>query len=134
MSDFEGLAEFQKNIDKIIKTMGSDKAADIVFEAAKIGRDAVKNNAPVGKTGNLKKSIVAHKFAKQNKLSPAAFIGIWRGTGEGSGRHAHLLEFGTVKMKKRPFFRRGIRGAQSDMFNKMAKEASALISHVRTKR
>lgn len=59
------------------------------------------------RTGNLKRSIVISDRAKGVAKDPDA-VTVYLGASQAKGargRHAHLLEFGTVKMSPRPFLR-----------------------------
>lgn len=68
--------------------------------------DLVRSKVPV-RTGNLKRSIVVSDKKKGAKKDPSVarvYVGASYQKGA-RGRHAHLVEFGTVKMRARPFLR-----------------------------
>lgn len=76
----------EKEVDKIVRKY----AKEIVKRA--------KANAPVGKTGNLKKSIRAKYFVKNHGPSATVFP---RGR---KGAHRHLVEYGTNPRTVKNYF------------------------------
>jgi len=53
--------------------------------------------------------VVARKFKRKKKGDPGAMVAIDRKIAP----HAHFLEFGTVKMSARPFFRPAVDATRS---------------------
>lgn len=96
----EGIPELEHKLDKMGKNMSGEKLGPLHLKGAQVVRDAIIQKAPVGPTGNLKRSPVA-KLMKPREFFVCAIAAIDRKIAP----HAHLLEFGTVKMSARPFFR-----------------------------
>lgn len=95
----EGQEELERKLAKMTESVGYDRMEKIMYESAEEVRDELKTAAPAGPTGNLARSPVAKKMPKSR--SPVVIAGIDRKIAP----HAHLIEFGTVKMAARPFFR-----------------------------
>lgn len=101
----EGIEQFESNIKKLLNVTDFKEMKPVYLEAAELVRDRIKDNAPQGPTGNLKRSPVA------KALDNVVIAGIDRKIAP----HAHLLEFGTVKMAARPFFRPAIDTSKNDV-------------------
>ena len=88
----EGIAELQAEMRKLGEADPAEKVEPLLMEGAKTIRDTAKLAAPVGPTGNLKKSLVA-------KFLPAVTFNGPRAAGAGFDRkkapHAWLVEFGS---------------------------------------
>ena len=82
--------------------------ADRLAEAAQIGADAVRDSAPV-RTGKLRGNVTWESQREGGQLR--ATIGVRR-----DAFYSRFLEFGTVKMPARPFFRPALQRAKDDMF------------------
>jgi HK97 gp10 family phage protein len=95
----EGQEKLNAKLREMTGAIGYDNMEHILLEGAEKVRDALKEAAPVGPTGNLKKSPIAKAMPKSKQ--PVAIAGIDRKIAP----HAHFIEFGTVKMAARPFFR-----------------------------
>ena len=96
----EGLEDLNRRLQDLSKGLGPDVVEPILLKGAESIADAVRQRTPIGPTGNLRRSITAktlrrHGFSAAPSLAAINFK---------LGPHAHLLEFGTVKMKARPFF------------------------------
>jgi HK97 gp10 family phage protein len=96
----EGVPELERKLDKMTKSVSGEKMSPICLKAAQMVRDAIKQKAPQGPTGNLRRSPVA-KLMTPREFFALAIAAIDRKIAP----HAHLLEFGTVKMRPHPFFR-----------------------------
>jgi len=97
---FEGLNER-------LRKLGDGRTAGKIggkatLEAIKILVAEIKTRTPVD-TGGLQKSVVAIRRRSSSRNEVVAQVGFRRP----AGSHAHLLEFGTVKMKAQPFIRPG---------------------------
>lgn len=96
-----GLDVIDQKLAELASMIDEPRALDVMQSAADGLAGKIKNAAPQGPTGNLKQGVVAHKFKKQRRGNPAAFVGIdYR-----YAPHAHLVEYGTrnpreVKTKK----------------------------------
>lgn len=85
----KGLDALEKETNKIIKevTKGQTK---LLLEQAQLVRDRIKEKAPLGPTGNLKKAAYAAVLPETSIKMPLAFAGIR----PRKAPHAHLVEFG----------------------------------------
>jgi HK97 gp10 family phage protein len=107
----EGLDDLDKQIEDLIKAMGPDEVEPILLTGAKKIKDYAKINAPLGPTGNLKKSIIAKTLQRRGSAMNALGIGAGNpapaiaGIKSKIAPHAKFLEFGTVKMAAHPFLR-----------------------------
>jgi len=91
-SQIDGVPECIAAFNKLGGTFDGLGLEVELLDCAGIVRDNVRMLAPMGPTGNLKNSIVAKTFMRQNADQPAAFVAIdYR-----FGPHAHLVEFGTT--------------------------------------
>jgi HK97 gp10 family phage protein len=104
--------------------VNSKQVVDEIQKTGEFLRDTIKARTPVGPTGNLRRSIVAKKF-KHNRFTenPATFVGI----DYKIGPHAHLLEFGTVFMAAKPFFRSTVHEKSNDIHNRIARSTWRII-------
>ncbi len=113
----EGLDNLQKEMNRLEKAFKGDKTKDAAKRPAEMLRDSVKQKAPVGPTGNLKRSVQAKELdyvwiaAVDQKIAP----------------HAHLLEFGTVNMPAQPFFRTGIEAASNQAVKEFHSNLAKLV-------
>jgi len=93
-----GMEKMDAVIEKVRNSVGKDNVNDVALKQAEVIRDKIEENAPAGKTQNLKRSPVAKKLdnvviaAIDRKIAP----------------HAHLVEFGTSRAPAHPFFRPAI--------------------------
>lgn len=111
----EGLKELDRELEKLSRTAGRGVLRRSLQKSAPPLVDRMKSNAPVN-SGALRDSITAstrlaprqsrlHRTQFRDQRSSAElFVGPSYNLGAG-GRHAHLLEFGTVKMSPQPFAR-----------------------------
>ena len=95
-------------LDGVLKKLPERVARNVVRRAvtkgAKVIEEEMRARAPVGATGNLKASIGQVGVKSRDKSKLTRTVGALKGAGR-KGFHAHLLEFGTVKMAARPFIR-----------------------------
>lgn len=93
----EGLDEILANVSKVINKTTGAEAKEVFLSAALKLRDKARQNAP-RVTGNLRRGIFA---ARGDENKPNALVGVnYR-----IAPHAHLVEFGTVRMAARPYMR-----------------------------
>lgn len=85
----KGIDQLERQCNKLIKEVNEGKTK-LLLDQAKLVRDRIREKAPLGPTGNLKKA--AYAIAYPPKLSgPAvAFAGIRLR----KAPHAHLVEYG----------------------------------------
>ena len=96
----DGLKDLEKDFKRLTKSFKPEEVKKASMEAAQIIRDEAERRAPLGPTGNLKKSNVVKPLNKDKK-KPSAIAAVDRKVAP----HAHFVEFGTSKMTARPFFR-----------------------------
>ncbi len=95
--NLEGVDQFHAVVAKFSKRAAENLADAINDTAAEIEANA-RQGVPVGPTGNLRRSVRTVYKAEPGKL--VGFVAVDRKMAP----HAHLVEFGTVKMQARPFF------------------------------
>ena len=89
--DVRGLEEAPRKIRSILSAVTSEDVENVLLQGARIVRDEAKRRAPVGPTGNLKRSLKAKKGKRRGKLFATAFAAVDRKIAP----HAHLVEYGT---------------------------------------
>ncbi len=125
MADFQilGLDELNQTLAELGKSLEADKVEPVLYDSAKIITEEVKKRAPVGPTGNLKRSIVTKKLRKIGNHPRPSIAAVDRKIAP----HAHFVEFGTSKMSKKPFFRPGVEAKEKDAVNHVYDKLSAFI-------
>jgi len=113
----EGMKNLMELFAASSRTIGGEKSSKILLKAATLVKNRARQLAPQGPTGNLKRGIVAKRFKSERPGHPAAFIA----TDYRIAPHAHLIEFGTVKMPARPFLRPALDGAHGEVMSIIAK-------------
>jgi HK97 gp10 family phage protein len=102
----EGLNQLEAQFGRIEK--GLNKAAkETLMKQAILVRDRIKEKAPLGPTGNLKRSSIAKMMPDKPNYPLLAIAGIDRKIAP----HAHLVEFGHAgphPAPAHPFFRPAI--------------------------
>ncbi len=119
----EGLQELSQRISALNKTVANRVVRKAATAGARLIRDEAKSRVPVD-TGLLKRNIVVKKFRDQGPGNVRYGIGLVSSkavysnnkTNRRKGRvgqsyyqdkafYGHMVEFGTRKMKARPFLR-----------------------------
>lgn len=95
----DGTDNLNKKVEQMKDNLSYGNMEKIMLESAEEVRKGLESAAPVGPTGNLRQSPVAKAMPKSRV--PVVIAGIDRKIAP----HAHLVEFGTVKMPAHPFFR-----------------------------
>ena len=119
----EGFEEVNKKLVEAAKKLEPDVAEPILlYKGATPIADKIRSLTPRGPTGNLISSVVAKKLRRAGEHPAPSIAAIdYR-----RGPHAHLLEYGTSKMRPHPFFRQGyeasIDQAPESVLNELAKE------------
>lgn len=98
---FEGMAKVQKRIRTIMDESAGKDMKEAYLQGAIVIANEAKLRAPLGPTGNLKRGVFAAR-GDPNKRNALA------GMNYRIAPHAHLVEYGTVKMVARPYFRPAI--------------------------
>ena len=100
----EGMREFERAVEKLIKAVGPDNTEPVLFEAAEIVTEQVQQNVNrIPKvTGRLRRSPVTKMMPRRRHNEPRPSIAA---IDRKIAPHAHFPEFGTSKMAATPFFR-----------------------------
>lgn len=110
-TQIEGLEDLDRQLISLIKSMDPDIVEPILLAGAKTIAKAAKTAAPLGPTGNLRKSIYAKTLVRRGGTGDIFGFGEgqaapgFAGVNYRKAPHAHLVEFGTRKMSARPFLR-----------------------------
>lgn len=127
-----GARELDRALEQLPRSTKKSVLRRALQKAAKPTAEAAEALAPVGSTGNLKVSIeVGTKLndsqAKDRESTPDS-VEIFVGASWPTGAHAHLLEFGTVKMAAQPFLRPAWDSTKDRFIEIMRAELWAAIS------
>ncbi len=120
-STMSGVRELDKLLKKLPERVARNVVRGAVRKAGKVVETEMRTRAPVGPTGNLKASIGQIGVRQPDKRKVVRTVGALRGGGF-KGYHAHLVEFGTVKMPARPFIRPAWDQTQGEALKVMGKE------------
>lgn len=103
----DGLEELLAQLDGLKSDGIAGDVADAVETAVKSTAETIRSEAPLGATGNLRRSITSGVYKKSEGKPIAGFVTV----DYGIGPHAHLVEFGARggDMPRNPFFSRGWR-------------------------
>lgn len=85
----KGLEVLEKQTNKLLKELKKEDS-DLLLNNARLVRDRIKEKAPQGPTGNLKKAAYAAVLPETTTRRVVAFAGIR----PRKAPHAHLVEFG----------------------------------------
>ena len=112
------MRKFQKELEK--------ELFDGVLEAARPVATEIRNRAPKGPTGNLRKSIKAGKLKPRIGRNIAAFVRVDRRIAP----HAHLVEFeyGTLTQKPDPYFRPVVDQVNAGTFEPVTKAGKRALA------
>lgn len=103
------------------QAVGQEFKRRVIMPAALIAVREIEDLAPKGPTGNLKKAPFAD-YGDPKK--PNVLVGM----NYKIAPHAHLVEYGTVKMRPQPYFRPGITSSRSAMAATMLSNAKEFIT------
>lgn len=106
-----GIGTFINNLKKLEKVVDKESGESAMKSAEQL-RDRIRQKAPLGPTGNLKRSPVARRYE-----SGIAIAGVDRK----KAPHAQLVEFGTSHSAPHPFFRPAVaesKGKTAENFRK----------------
>jgi HK97 gp10 family phage protein len=110
-----GFRELEAALDNLSKAAGKAAVRRAMYRAAQPLAELAQSKAPV-LTGGLRGSIIVgaklngrqqalhRRMFRDDRSSVELFVGPSYLLGAG-GRHGHLVEFGTVKMRAQPFMR-----------------------------
>jgi HK97 gp10 family phage protein len=83
------IKEFERQANRLIKDVNESKTR-LLLGQARLVRDRIKQKAPLGPTGNLKKAVYASAIPPSLSSEAVAFAGVR----PRKAPHAHLVEFG----------------------------------------
>jgi HK97 gp10 family phage protein len=81
-----------QKLTRMASNLDKKEVEPLLLDAAVTVADEMRRNAPVGPTGNLKRSVVAKLLPSRGFQMRGAFAGVAR---EKKGYHVHLVEYGT---------------------------------------
>lgn len=91
------------------------RAMDRLEKAAEVVANAARQKVPVD-TGKLKETIRVRRL----KGDPKQDVRVYAGSREkGGAYYAHMVEYGTVKMKAKPFLRPALNQSKTDIMRIM---------------
>ena len=135
---FEGMKETQENLGRVLDAVTGKQMKEVMMRGALIARNTVRDLAPRGPTGNLKRAVTSRSVLYPSGVA-AAIVGFRRaGRGrskktEGSVRvgadrafHSHLIEFGTKPRKPLSMFGRKLQKTQAGREQRKALDAAGL--------
>ena len=114
---FEGLGLFNSKCGKLKNSVSGPSTEKASLEKAKVIAEDARSRAPLGPTGNLKRSLVAKLLDKRGDNPRVALAGVDRKIAP----HAHFLEFGTSRMSAHPFFRPAVESHKEGVTNSIKK-------------
>lgn len=117
----EGVDEILANISKKLNKVTGQEAKKVFMRAAMIAVREIRDLAPLGPTGNLKKGVFAD-YGDPKKSN------VLVGMNYKISPHAHFLEYGTVKMRAQPYFRPGITASRSAIAASLIQGMRGLIT------
>jgi HK97 gp10 family phage protein len=100
----EGIARTVKVIEKLSNSLKGKGMGDTLLKQAQIIAEDARSRAPLGPTGNLKRSLHAELLPDRPNFPKVAIAAVDRKIAP----HAHLIEFGWSKAPAHPFFRPAI--------------------------
>jgi len=121
-----GMKELKQNMDAVVKDM-KDAMEIGTNEAAEYAAGIVRGNTPVGPTGNLLDAVTTKALPRKKGYAPNTMVGLdYR-----IAPHQHLVEFGSVRSRANPFFRRSIDQAGSGVKQRIARRGREPIDRRR---
>lgn len=98
---FEGVRLALNKFGKLENAVSGPMTEQDALKKAKVIAEDARSRAPLGPTGNLKRSLVARLLDKRGDNPRVAVAAVDRKIAPHSG----LVEWGTSKMAARPYFR-----------------------------
>lgn len=97
----EGMERLSRKLDELARSVDPEHIEPILLDGARVIAEDAREKAPLGPTGNLKRSLTAKLMKRTGHLPPVAIAAVDRKIAP----HAHLVEFGTSHAPAHPFFR-----------------------------
>jgi len=124
-----GVVNFQirgaKEMEALLKQLGPQVAARVGDQALRAGAkpivDEAKRLVPVGRTGNLRDSIIAQKQRRAGDDERVILIGFDKDAPGSPSSRAHLTEFGTAHSAAKPFMRPAMDSQAQNALDEMGK-------------
>jgi len=119
----QGIEELTEKAEKIAVSVSNKNMGEGLLKQAEMVRDRLKQRAPLGPTGNLRRSPMAKLMPEKSNFPAIAIAGIDRKIAP----HAHLVEFGTSHSAPNPFFRPTIDEMKSGILKNIGEDAKSRI-------
>ena len=119
----EGILETTNRLKQLSNSLKGKAMGDTLLKQAQVIAEDAKDRAPLGLTGNLKRSLFAKLLPDKTGFPKVAIAAVDRKIAP----HAHLIEFGTSKMSARPFFRPAIDAHGGKVVDNIKKGAKSIV-------
>ena len=119
----EGILETANKLKQISNCLKGKAMGDTLLKQAQVIAEDASDRAPLGPTGNLKRSPIAKLLPAKANYPIIAIAGIDRKITP----HAHLIEFGTSKMSARPFFRPAVDAHRGKVVDNIKDGAKSIV-------
>lgn len=135
----EGIKTLRKQLENLVKAIEPDRSEPILLEAAEMIAAGIEKRAPLGPTGNLKKSVKAKQLKRRGKNPAPAIAAIDRKIAphanyvEKGSKGVRVAKKGKYKgksfgvMPKSNFFKKGVRNTQKKALHHVVTKLQALI-------
>ena len=120
--NIQGLTELNSQLEKLGKSLGQEPVEPVLYSGAKIISNEVSRRAPVYR-GVLKSAVVTKKLRRVDQNPAPSIAAIDRRIAP----HAHLPEYGTVKMSARPYFRPAVDSKAKEVSNHVQNNLKRLL-------
>lgn len=115
--EIEGLDELNRKIKKLSDTFEIKNVKKAARKPAGIIQNKVKSKAPVGPTGDLRRSVITKELDN-----------VWIAAIDQSvAWYAFLIEFGLGQMSENPFFSEGVKQAAPQASKEFKKNLKSLV-------
>jgi len=119
----EGVLETVKALDKVSNSLKGKAMNKTLLKEAEIIAEDARDRAPLGPTGNLKRSLHAKLLDEKTRFPHVAIAAVDRKIAP----HAWIIEFGTSKMTARPFFRPAVDSRSRKVIDNIKNGAKKLV-------
>lgn len=118
----EGLDQALKKVNAMFNALDPKKIEKVLLKGAQTVSKESRRRAPE-REGKLKKAHKARVSKRRRKDGAGAFSAIDRKIAP----HAHLVEYGTVKMTAQPFFRPAVDATEAQVKDQVEGDLKALV-------
>jgi HK97 gp10 family phage protein len=119
--DIRGAKEMNELLNKLGPQVASRVADQALRAGAKLIVDEAKRLVPVGRTGNLRDSIIAQRQRRTGEDQRVILIGFDKDAPGSPSSRAHLVEFGTAHSAAKPFMRPAMDSQAANALGEMGK-------------